>query len=70
MKLNEYSIEGHKRILLFKKSDKDFIYDLILRKFDGKESKLSLTHKEIKKINFIRDKIFINCNFNKSNFIK
>jgi len=70
MKLNEYSIEGDKRMVLFKKSDKEFIYDLTLRKLDGKESTLSLTHKEIKKINFIKDKIFINCNFNKSNTIK
>jgi len=53
------------RIQLFKKSGKEFIYDLTLRKLDGKESTLSLTHKEIKKINFIKDKIFMNCNFNK-----
>jgi len=54
MKLNEYSqvSGGDKKILLFNKSDMEFSYDLNLGKFDGKESILSLTHKEIKEINF------------------
>jgi len=63
--LNEYSVEGDKRLLLFKKSDVEFMYNLTLRKLDDKESTLSLNRKEIKKIDFMKDKIFAKCDFNK-----
>ncbi len=46
------------RRVWFEKSEKKFLYDLKMRKFDGKEASISLTHKDIKSINFIRDKIF------------
>jgi len=62
-------VEGDKR-LLFKKSDVEFIYNLTLRKHDGKESTLTLTRKETKKINFMKDKIFVKRDFIKSNYIK
>jgi len=38
MKLNEYSVDENKRTLLFKNSDIEFIYELALPEFDGKES--------------------------------
>jgi len=36
MKLNEHSFEGNKRILLFKKNEKGFTYDLSLRNLMAK----------------------------------
>jgi hypothetical protein len=60
MALKDCDEDNQWRRVWFKKSDKKFLYDLNLRKFDGKETSISLTHKDIKKINFIKDRIY-NC---------
>ena len=60
MALRDCNEDNQWRRVWFTKSDKKFLYNLNLRKFDGMESSTSLTHKDIKKINFIKDKLF-NC---------
>ncbi len=60
MALRDCNEDNQWRRVWFTKSDKKFLYNLNLRKFDGMESSISLTHKDIKKINFIKDKLF-NC---------
>ena len=57
----EIEIDGEWRRIWFKKSDKKFMFDLCVRKYEGKDTTISVTNKDIKKINFIRDKIFIHC---------
>ena len=68
MEGKQYELESEKRLLQFKPSAiHRYIYDLSLRKFDGKESALTLTMTEIRKMNFIREKIFEKCMFESKN---
>lgn len=56
--LKDCNEDSQWRRLWFKKSNKKFLYDLNLCKYNGMESSISLTHKDIKTINFIKDRIF------------
>ncbi len=60
MVLKNCEVTNDRRRVWFEKNAKNFLYDLKMLKFNGKEASISLTHKDIKSINFIRDKIF-NC---------
>jgi hypothetical protein len=48
---------GKWRRVWFKKSDRGSLYDLNVRKFNGSESTIGLSHNDIKKINLIKDEI-------------
>src|SRR5260370_20020953 len=60
MNRNEYEINGHRKIE-FKKGNSGLLYDLKLTKFDGKESNITLTYKDLKKIVSLKDDILKHC---------
>ena len=59
--LKNCEIESPSRRIWFQKSERKYLYDLCLRKFNGSDTSISLTERDIKQINFIRDKILKNC---------
>jgi hypothetical protein len=50
---------GKWRRVWFKKSDRGSLCDLNVRKFNGSESTIGLSHNDIKKINLIKDKKYL-----------
>jgi hypothetical protein len=62
MDLKDCEVKNDRRRVWFEKRESKFLYELKMRKFDGKEASISLTHKDIKSINFIREEIFNSIN--------
>ena len=54
-----HEIDGeYRRIWFTKREDKPYVHQLKLLKMDGKETSIDLLMTEIKKLNFIKDKLF------------
>ena len=56
-----YEINGDRRRIWFAQNkDKPYLFNLKTLKLDGKENSIDLTMVEIRKINFVKDKLIVN----------